>query len=432
MNGKSALAGKLVSPQDAVSGISSGMRIVCGLTEPADLLTALAKREDIRDVTVIDSVLVFGGAALATAGGRFRVIVGFATPVSYELQKNGLVEYIPLPFSQAHRWVESQVDPHAVMVRLTPPDESGFCSYGWAPGFTPDLVRLAKDRGLPLIAEIDATMPYTISEEQVPVAALTCAIECSGPPEGGDVPVLASEKSGAIAVHLNPLVPDGATLQVGIGSVPDAAVGLLMDKKDLGIHTEVLNEGLIDLMEAGVATGARKSFHPGKAVCTISAISDRIGRFVDRNPDVLVMSSREALDPMAIARNPAIRCINSAFQVDLLGQVNAETLDGFQVAGVGGQLDFFRGAALNDDALSIIVLDSTTSDEGRSRIVPSFPPGSVVTSTRYDVDYVVTENGAARMRGRTTRERALALVSVSHEKFREELEKAARELSLLP
>ncbi len=432
MDWKSALAGKLVSPQDAVSGISSGMRVVCGLTEPTDLLTALAKREDIRDVTVVDSVLVFGGAALATAGGRFRVIVGFATPVSFELQKNGLVEYIPLPFSQAHRWVESQVNPHAVMVRLTPPDESGFCSYGWAPGFTPDLIKLAKDRGLPLIAEIDATMPYTISEEQVPVEALTCAIECSGPPEGGDVPVLASDKSGAIAVHLNPLVPDGATLQVGIGSVPDAAVGLLMDKKDLGIHTEVLNEGLIDLMEAGVATGARKNFHPGKAVCTISAISDRIGRFVDRNPDVLVMSSREALDPVTIARNPAIRCINSAFQVDLLGQVNAETLGGFQVAGVGGQLDFFRGAALNDDALSIIVLDSTTSDESRSRIVPSFPPGSVVTSTRYDVDYIVTENGAARMRGRTTRERALALVSIAHEKFREELEKAARELCLLP
>jgi acyl-CoA hydrolase len=142
--------------------------------------------------------------------------------------------------------------------------------------------------------------------------------------------VLASDKSGAIAVHLNPLVPDGATLQVGIGSVPDAAVGLLMDKKDLGIHTEVLNEGLIDLMEAGVATGTRKNFRPGKAVCTISAISDRIGRFVDRN--------RRAGHPAGTGpghdRANLNRCINSAFQVDLLGQVNAETLGGFQ-AGVG-------------------------------------------------------------------------------------------------
>jgi 4-hydroxybutyrate CoA-transferase len=304
------------------------------------------------------------------------------------------------------------------------------CSYGWAPGYTPDLVRLARERGLPLIAEIDPTMPYMFSDDRVPVDEIECAIECSGPPEGGDVPVLASDKSGAIAVHLNPLVPDGATLQVGIGSVPDAAVSLLVDKKDLGVHTEVLNEGLIDLIEGGQATGARKKVHPGKAVCTIAAISEKIGRFVDGNPGVLGMSSREALNPATIAQNPSVRCINSAFQVDLLGQVNAETLGGFQVAGVGGQLDFFRGAALAEDGLSIIVLDSTTSDESRTRIVPAFEPGSVVTSTRYDVDYIVTENGVAQMRGRTTAERAQALIGVAHEKFRDELERSARELGL--
>ncbi len=428
---KEAFRTRFVSPEEAVSAVSSGQKIVCGLTEPTDLLTALAKREDVCEVTVIDAVLVFGGAALAAAGGRFRVIVGFATPVSYELQKKGLVEYIPLVFSQAHRWVEEDVVPDAVFVRLTPPDDDGMCSYGWAPGYTPDLVRLAKERGLPLIAEIDETMPYMLSNEQVPVDAITCAMECSGPPEGGDAPVLASDKSGAIAVHLNPLVPDGATLQVGIGSVPDAAVSLLVDKKDLGIHTEVLNEGLIDLIEGGQATGARKKIHPGKAVCTIAAMSDKIGRFVDRNPSVLGMSSREALNPATIAQNPSVRCINSAFQVDLLGQVNAETLGGFQVAGVGGQLDFFRGAALADDGLSIIVLDSTTSDESRTRIVPSFEPGSVVTSTRYDVDYIVTENGVAQMRGRTTAERARALIAVAHEKFRDGLERSAREIGLL-
>lgn len=431
MDWKGAFGARLVSPEEAALRVSSGQRVVCGLTEPTDLLMALAKREDVRDVMVVDAVAVFGGAALATAGGRFRVITGFATPVSYKLQKDGLVEYIPIVFSQAHRWVEEQINPDVVMVRLTPPDDNGKCSYGWAPGYTPDLVRLAKERGLPLIAEIDATMPYTFSNEQAPVEAITCAIECSGPPAGGDVPVLASDKSGAIAVYLNPLVPDGATLQVGIGSVPDAAVSLLVDKKDLGIHTEVLNEGLIDLIEGGQATGARKRLHPGKAVCTIAAMSDRIGRFVDRNPDVLAMSSREALNPATIAQNPSVRCINSAFQVDLLGQINAETLGGFQVAGVGGQLDFFRGAALAEDGASIIVLDSTTSDESRTRIVPSFEPGTVVTSTRYDVDYIVTENGVAQMRGKTTLERARGLIEVAHEKFRDELEQSARELGLI-
>ena len=431
MDWKAALGNKYVGPEEAASRVSSGQKVVCGLTEPTDLLTALAARQDVRDVMVVDAVLVFGGAALAMADGRFRVIVGFATPVSYELQKKGLVEYIPLVFSQAHRWVEEDIHPDVVFARLTPPDASGMCSYGWAPGYTPDLVRLAKERGLPLIAEIDSTMPFTFSNEQVPAEAITCAIECSGPPEGGDVPVLASDKSGAIAVHLNPLVPDGATLQVGIGSVPDAAVGLLVDKKDLGVHTEVLNEGLIDLIEGGQATGVRKKVHPGKAVCTIAAMSEKIARFVDRNPDVLGVSSREALHPATIAQNPSVRCINSAFQVDLLGQVNAETLGGLQVAGVGGQLDFFRGAALAEDGASIIVLDSTTSDESRTRIVPSFEPGSVVTSTRYDVDYIVTENGVAQMRGKTTRERARGLIDIAHEKFRDGLERSARELGLL-
>lgn len=425
-----AFGKKLVSAKEAVSVVRPGSNVVCGLTEPSDLCAALARQEDVKDVTVVDAVLLPAGASLA-ASGRFRLITGFATPVSYELLRRGAIEYIPLQFSQAHRWVQADVPPDVVMVRLTPPDEEGACSYGWAPGFTPDLVRLARERGLPLLAEIDESMPFTICEEQVPVGAIAYAVHASAPPAGGDVPVLASEKSGAIAVHLNPLVPDGATLQVGIGSVPDAAVSLLMDKKDLGIHTEVLNEGLIDLMEAGVANGSRKSVHPGRAVCTIAAMSDKIHRSVHRNPDVLAMSSREALDPALIARNPSVRCINSAFQVDLLGQVNAETIGGFQVAGVGGQLDFFRGAALAEDALSVIVLDSTTSGERSSRIVLSFDPGSVVTSTRYDVDYVVTENGAARLRGATTRERARALIDIAHPKFRDELERSARELALL-
>ena len=427
---KDAFGKKLVSAQEAVSVFASGMTAVCSLAEPSGLCVALGQREDVENVTVISAVLLPGGASLAESG-RFRVITGFATPVSYPLQEKGLVEYIPLQFSQAHRWVESQMKPDVVMVRLTPPDPSGMCSYGWAPGFTPDLVRLAGERGLPLLAEIDATMPYTVSEKQVPAEGITYATEASGPPAGGDVPALASDKSGAMAVYLNPLIPDGSTIQVGIGSVPDAAVSLLVDKVDLGIHTEVLNEGLIELMEAGVATNARKSFRPGQAVCTICAMSDKIHAFVDRNPRVLVMSSREALDPRVIAQNPLVRCINSAFQVDLLGQVNAETIGGFQVAGVGGQLDFFRGAALADDALSIIVLDSTTSDESRTRIVSAFEPGSVVTSTRYDVDYVVTEHGVAQLGGATVRERALGLINVAHPKFRDKLEAAAREMGLV-
>jgi 4-hydroxybutyrate CoA-transferase len=428
MDWHSAFGSRLASADEAVSVVSSAMTVVCGLTEPSDLCAALARREDLRDVTVVDAVMLPG--ALGLVSPRFRLITGFATPVSYQLLKQALIEYIPLQFSDAHRWVETNVRPDAVMVRLTPPDASGRCSYGWAPGYTPDLVRMAAERSLPLLAEIDASMPYTIGE-QVPVEAVTCAVEASAPPAGGDVPLLASDKAGAIAVHLNPLVPDGATLQVGIGSVPDAAVSLLMDKRDLGIHTEVLNEGLIELVEAGAASGSRKSLYPGKTVCTICAMSEKIYEFVDNNPDVLVLSSREALDPRVIAQNRLVRCINSAYEVDLLGQVNAETIGGFQVAGVGGQLDFFRGASLAEDGLRIVVLDSTTSDGRTSRIVPHLGPGAVVTATRYDVDYVVTENGTACLRGATTRARARGLIEIAGPRFRDELEAAARDLALL-
>ncbi len=432
MDWRQRLGPKLVSPAEAVSLIRSGMTIASSLTEASDLCAALAQRDDLEGVTVVSAVLLPGGASLAMKDqGRYRVITGFATPVSYPLQRARAIEYIPLAFSQAHRLFQRDMPLDAVFVRLTPPDERGLCSYGWTAGFTPELVEIAVARRLPLIAEIDPSMPYTISDREVPAGAITCAIEASAPPAGGDVPGVASEHAGAIAVHLNPLIPDGATVQVGIGSVPDAAVSLLVDKKDLGIHTEVLNEGLIELMEKGVATGARKSLHPGKAVCTIVAMSERIRSFVDHNPDVLLMSSAEALDPRIIAQNSLLRCINSAFQVDLLGQVNAETVGGFQVAGVGGQLDFFRGAALREDAATIIVLDSTTSDGAVSRIVPSFEPGSVVTSTRYDIDYVVTEHGVAQMRGKTSKERAHALISVAHPSFREGLERAAREMLLL-
>lgn len=424
------LGGRLVSAAEAVAVIRSGMTVASSLTEASDLCEALGQREDVEGVTVISAVLLPGGASLA-ASGRFRVITGFATPVSYPLQREGAVEFIPLPFSQAHRLFQRDLPLDAVFVRLTPPDERGLCSYGWTAGFTPELVRMARERGLPLLAEIDASMPYTISGDEVPVEAIAYAIEASAPPAGGDVPGVASEHAGAIAVHMNPLIPDGATLQVGIGSVPDAAVSLLVDKRDLGIHTEVLNEGLIELMEKGVATGARKTLHPGKAVCTIVSMSERIRGFVDHNPDVLLMSSAEALDPRMIAENRLLRCVNSAFQVDLLGQVNAETVGGFQAAGVGGQLDFFRGAALREDAATIVVLDSTTSDGKVSRIVPELGKGAVVTSTRYDIDYVITEYGVAQMRGRTTKERAQALIDIAHPAFRDQLEGAATEMLLL-
>ncbi len=182
MDWKEALGSRLVSPDEAVAPVSSGMSVACSLTEPSDLCAALARRDDLREVTVISAVLLPGGATLA-GNGHFRVITAFATPVSYPLMRQGLVEYVPIQFSQGHRWFESDHQTDVVMVRLTPPDERGLCSYGWTAGFTPDLVRLARERSVPLLAEIDTSMPYTLSDQNVPVEAITYAID---PMRGAD------------------------------------------------------------------------------------------------------------------------------------------------------------------------------------------------------------------------------------------------------
>jgi acyl-CoA hydrolase len=270
-------------------------------------------------------------------------------------------------------------------------------------------------------------MPRTCSGREVPVDAIAAACLAVGD-AASDTPVPPSPHADAIARELGKLVPDGATLQVGIGSLPDAAVERLA-ARELGIHTEVLGPGLARLVARGQATGARKAVDRAVAVCTIASVAPEVRALVDatdgpnqRTP-AEVRAASDVLDPRRIAAHDQLRCINSALAVDLRGQVNAETLGSAQTAGVGGQLDFFRGAALRDDALRIVVLASETR-RGESRIVAGHPPGTVVTATRYDVDVVVTEHGAAWLRDRTDEERARALIAVAHPRHRAGLERA--------
>jgi acyl-CoA hydrolase len=255
----------------------------------------------------------------------------------------------------------------------------------------------------------------------VPLGAITRACAAAGDP-ATDAPVPASPHADAIARQLAPLVPDGSTLQVGIGAVPDAVVERL-PARELGIHTEVLGPGLVRLVRRGQAPGSRKARDRGLAVCTIASFDPEVRALVEEPGRVEVRAASEVLDPRRIAEHDRLRCINGALAVDLRGQVNAETLGVEQVAGVGGQLDFLRGAGLRDDALRIVALPSTTS-RGESRIVAGHPPGAVVTATRYDVDVVVTEFGTAWLRDRTDEERARQLVAVAHPRHRAALERA--------
>jgi 4-hydroxybutyrate CoA-transferase len=404
-------------PAAAVTHVPEGGHLGTGLIEPTSLLGALAQRGV--GGTAMIAVVALGGVALALAG-RFRILTGFANPLSTPLLEQGRCEYLSLTFFDAVRHLRA-MPPDCVMVRLAPPDPRGRCSYGWAAGFTPELVDIARDRGVPILAEIDLDMPRSDGAGALAVDEITAACMAGGK-AAIDAPLPTSRHADAIARHLAPFVPDGATLQVGIGSVPDSVVERL-PARDLGIHTEVLSRGLARLALGGRASGARKSEDDGLAVCTIASRDEEVRELLGQTGRAEVRSASRVLDPRIIARHHRMRCINSALAVDLHGQVNAETLGRSQVAGVGGQLDFLRGAGLADDGLRIITLASVTSS-GASRIVIGHPPGSVVTATRYDVDLVVTEHGAAPLRDRSDAERARALIAIADPAHRGELAKA--------
>jgi 4-hydroxybutyrate CoA-transferase len=390
-----------VAPDEAVLQVGDGARLMTGLVEPSTLLAALARREV--GGTALVAVMALGGMALCQ-GGRFRVLTAFASPASRPLVARGACEYVPLVFSEAGRYID-RLAPDSVMVRLAPPDAAGRCSYGWSAGHTPELVDHAREQGIPILAEIDPAMPRTHSGREVPTSAIAMACPAEGE-AASDAPVAASRHADAVARHLSPLVPDGATLQVGVGSLPDAAAARV-EAQELGIHTEVLGPGLARLVHKGQATGARKPLDRGLAVCTIASMDPEVCSVVEDPTRAEVRAAGAVLD----------------LAVDLRGQVNAETLGVEQVAGVGGQLDFLRGAGLREDALRIIALGSATAS-GESRIVAGHPPGTVVTATRYDIDVVVTEHGAAWLRDRSDEERARALIAVADPRVRAELERA--------
>jgi len=413
----SAFGARWGTADEVAARVTDGVDLATGLIEPTTLLAALSRREIGGSALV--AVMALGGLALSQ-NPRFRLRTGFATPASAPLVAQGRCEYLPLLFSEAGRHMRS-VHPDIVLVRLAPPDAAGRCSYGWAAGFTPELLAVARERGVPILAEIDPALPRTRSGRELPLDAIEAACLAEGE-AASDTPVPASPHVDAIIRHLSPLVPDGATLQVGIGSVPDAAVERLA-ARDLGVHTEVLGPGLARLVKRGQATGARKAVDRSLAVCTIASVDPDVRELVEADGRAEVRGAAAVLDPRRIAEHDALRCINSAFAVDLRGQVNAESLGWAQTAGVGGQLDFFRGAGLREDALRIVALASETS-RGQPRIVAGHPPGSVITATRYDVDVVVTEHGAAWLRDRTDEERARALIGVAHPRHRAALEQA--------
>ena len=417
---------RTVDAQKALSAVRRGSRVFVGsgCAEPVLLVGALAQREDVADVEVLH-IMTIGEAPYARAAheGRFRHNAFFIGSNVREAVAAGQADYTPVFLSEVPALFQSRRLPLDVaLVSTTPPDAHGFCSLG----VSVDVVKSAVEAAAVVIAEINPTMPRTHGAGFVHADDIDFFVHNPRPileipiPKSGEV----STKIGKFCADL---VPHGATLQLGIGEIPNAVLASLSAKTDLGLHSEMISDGVVDLIESGVINGRRKSFHPGKAVTSFCMGSRRLYEFVNDNPFFEFLPTEVVNDPFVIARNDRMISINSALQVDLTGQVCADSIGTRFYSGIGGQVDFIRGAARSKDGRSVLALPSTAKEGTLSRIVPILTEGAGVVTTRGDVHTVVTEYGVAELKGRTVRERTLALISIAHPKFREELLAAAKE-----
>jgi acetyl-CoA hydrolase len=422
---------KVTDIDTAVATIQSGHRLYLGggAGIPITLVEGLVRRaSDLRNVEIIH-ILTFADAPYVDAKyeGIFRHNALFIGSNVREAVQSGRADYTPIFLAEIPDLFRLGPLPLDVaLVSLSPPDEHGFCSFGVEVGSTKPAAETARY----IVAEVNQQMPRTLGNSFIHVSRLTHVVEVDYPlpeaPQGG-----ASEAHLQIGQHIAGMIPDEATLQMGIGSIPDAVLQNLGNHRDLGVHTELFSDGVIDMVERGVITCSRKSFHPGKIVAGFLFGSQRLYQFVHNNPILELHPTDYVNDPFNIAQNDNMVAINATLQVDLTGQVCSDSMGPTLYSGVGGQVDFIRGAARSKGGLPIIGLLSTAKNDTISRIVPMLSEGAGVVTTRNDVHYIVTEYGVASLHGKTVRQRATELINIAHPKFRDELTRAARELSYL-
>ena len=349
--------------------------------------------------------------------GHLQPISSFVCKVSHKAYDAGLVEFLPSYFRQVPSLFTDGLYPVDVaVVQLSPPDEEGYCSFGVSCDYTKPATESAKI----VIAEINEQMPCIDGDNFIHVTDLDYIIETSYPLSERPFDE-ATEVEIEIAKLCASLINDGDTLQLGIGALPNAVLSLLKDRKDLGIHTELFTEGIIDLVNEGVITGKSKTLHPNKIIATFVMGTKRVYDFLDNNPIIEMHSVDYVNDPYVIGQNDNMVSINSCIEVDLMGQVNSESIGTRQYSGTGGQVDYVQGSRLSKGGKSIIAIPSTALRGSKSRIVPFLTQGATVTTSRNDVDYIITEYGIAHLRGKTLRERAKLLIELAHPKYKEEL-----------
>jgi len=421
---------RTVEAAEALRGVSRGTRVFVGsgCAEPTGLVTALAAREDVSDVEVLH-IMTVGDApyAAAAAAGRFRHNAFFIGSNVRDAVATGSADYTPVFLSEIPSLFRSKRLPIDVaLVSTTLPDKHGYCSLG----VSVDVVKAAVESSEIVVAELNPSMPRTHGGSFLHVDDIDFFVKGAAPVL--EIPLSAPDETSRQIGRLSAtLVPHGATLQLGIGEIPNAVLAALGDKIDLGLHSEMVSDGVVDLIEAGVITGRKKTHHPNKAVTSFCMGTRRLYDFVHDNPYFEFLPTEIVNDPYVIGLNDRLISINSALQVDLTGQVCADSIGTRFYSGIGGQVDFIRGAARSKGGRSIIALPSTARKGTVSRIVPTLTEGAGVVTTRGDVHTVVTEQGIAELKGRTIRERALALISIAHPDFRAELVAAAKNRKLI-
>jgi 4-hydroxybutyrate CoA-transferase len=422
MNWREEYRNKCMDAAQALEAVRSGDRvwIQSGCGTPSTLVDALvARAPGLRNVEIVH-MKTLGDADYTKPeyDGVFRHRGLFLGDNVREAVVAGRADYTPIFLSEIEGLFLSGALPlDVVLMQVSPPDDHGYVTLGTTVDCTLNAARCART----VIAEVNERMPRTHGETAIHVSRISAIVETSRPLlELQSEPFTAMHRR--IAENVASLIPDGATLQTGIGGIPDAVLACLGDKRDLGIHSELVGDGVIDLMESGVLNGERKSLHRGKAVISFVLGSQRLIDYIRDNPAFEFRPICYTNDPFVVAQNDRMVAINAALQVDMTGQVCSDSLGIKPYSGFGGQVDFIRGAARSKGGVPIIALPSTAKNGTISRIVPVLEPGAGVVTSRADVHYVVTEHGIAYLHGKTLRERAEALIAIADPRFRDELE----------
>lgn len=424
---------KIVTADEAAKVIKSGDHVIIqpGCAAPMELIRAMVRRKDELEDVNIYHILIVGDLPYVQPGmeKHFKHKAFFMGGNTRKAINEGRAEFIPIFLSEVTLlYKQGLLKADVALINVSPPDEHGFCSYGIDVGN----IKTPAEKAKTVIAQINTEMPRGLGNSFIHVNKIDYIVEHSEPlmelPQiDPNAPQEELDVYNSIGRNIANMIEDGSTLQMGIGAIPDAVMSYLKDKNDLGIHTEMFSDGLIDLVEMGIVNGEKKTLHPGKIIAGFVLGTKRSYNFIDNNPVFEFHPQEYVNDPFIIAQNNKMVAINSAMEIDLTGQVCSDSIGTKFYSGIGGQVDFIRGASKSEGGKPIIGLPSTAKGGKISRIVPTLKPGAGVVTSRGDVHYVVTEYGVANLHGKTVQERAKALIEISHPDFRDELRQFAKE-----